>query len=156
MACSTGDACGLTDTRSSGRRWLNHSSVMIDTSDADDAWCPPTFSPSGLGRTRLAWCTIDVASHNTRCSTSRSVASRSMRPPSSARRSLHHRGPGSTMPAGSSAVDRYEPDVFGDPTPATSGSRGSWGGGGGFAATGAGGAVPDPDHQLGRPLLRVP
>src|SRR6478735_409663 len=98
MACSTGEACGLTDTRSSGRRWLNHSSVMIETSDADEAWCPPTFSPSGLGRTRLAWCTIDVASHNTRCSTSRSVASRSMRPPSAVRGSLHHRGPASTMP----------------------------------------------------------
>ena len=99
MACSTGEACGFTDTRSSGRRWLNHSSVMIDTSDADEAWWPPTFSPSGLGRTRLAWCTIDVASHSTRCSTSRSVASRSMRPPSSARGSLHHRGHASTMPA---------------------------------------------------------
>ena len=35
-------------------------------------------------------------------------------------------------------------------------TTGSWARGGGVAAAGAGGAVPHPDHQLGRPLLRVP
>ena len=54
MACSTGEACGLTDTRSAGRRCLNHSDVMIVAIDADEAWWPPTFTPDGLGRTRLA------------------------------------------------------------------------------------------------------
>jgi hypothetical protein len=41
MACRTGEACGLTETRSTARRWRNHSDVMIVTSDADDAWWPP-------------------------------------------------------------------------------------------------------------------
>ena len=60
IACSTGDACGLTDTRSSRCSWSNHSAVMIDTIDALEAWWPPTFRPDGLGRTRLAWSTIAV------------------------------------------------------------------------------------------------
>src|SRR5688500_9219311 len=51
---------------------------MSDTIDALDAWWPPTFTPDGLGRTRLAWWTIAAASHSTRrwidSSVSRSVA----------------------------------------------------------------------------------
>ena len=47
---------------------------MIVAIEALDAWWPPTFSPDGLGRTRLAWCTIDVASHSTRCSTAARTA----------------------------------------------------------------------------------
>ena len=47
---------------------------MIVTIEALDAWWPPTLSPLGLGRTRLAWCTIAVASHSTRCSTARRTA----------------------------------------------------------------------------------
>jgi hypothetical protein len=54
MACSTGEACGLTETRSSAVRWPNHSAVMIDVIEALDAWWPPTLRPVGLGRTRLA------------------------------------------------------------------------------------------------------
>ena len=54
MAWSTGAACGLTDTRSGDRRYSNHSAVMIDTIDADDAWWPPTFTPDDVRRTRLA------------------------------------------------------------------------------------------------------
>src|SRR5689334_23169985 len=50
---------------------------MIETIDADDAWWPPTFTPDGVSRTRLAWWTIDVASHRTRSWTASSVASRS-------------------------------------------------------------------------------
>src|SRR3954452_15424076 len=55
---------------------------MIVTREALDAWWPPTLSPSGLGRTRLAWCTMAVASHSTRCSTARrtSVGTRSRSP----------------------------------------------------------------------------
>ena len=34
MACSTGEACGLTATRSPASRWANHSAVITDTSDA--------------------------------------------------------------------------------------------------------------------------
>ena len=37
IACSTGEACGFTDTRSCGRRYSNHSAVMIETIDADEA-----------------------------------------------------------------------------------------------------------------------
>jgi hypothetical protein len=54
IACSTGEACGLTDTRSPRCSWPNHSAVMIVTIDALDAWCPPTLSPDGFGRTRFA------------------------------------------------------------------------------------------------------
>ncbi len=38
MAWYTGDACGLTATLSSPPMWANHSAVMTDTIDADDAW----------------------------------------------------------------------------------------------------------------------
>ncbi|SHN19220.1 hypothetical protein SAMN05443668_103556 [Cryptosporangium aurantiacum] len=48
---------------------------MIVTIDALEAWCPPTFMPVGLGRARLAWSTIAVASHSTRSSTCRSTES---------------------------------------------------------------------------------
>ena len=60
-----GEACGLTDTRSGDCRGPNHSEVMIDTIDADEAWWPPTFIPGGLGRTRLAWWMIAVDTHST-------------------------------------------------------------------------------------------
>ena len=46
---------------------------MIETIDADEAWCPPTFIPEGLGRTRLAWWMIAVDSHKTWRSISRSA-----------------------------------------------------------------------------------
>ena len=39
---------------------------MIETSEAEEAWCPPTFTPDGVVWTLLAWWTIDVASHSTR------------------------------------------------------------------------------------------
>ena len=45
MACRTGDACGLTLTRSGASRTANHSAVISDTIDALDAWCPPTLTP---------------------------------------------------------------------------------------------------------------
>ena len=66
MACSTGEACGLTETRSGPRRCAKYSAVMIETIDADDAWWPPTFTPEAVVRTLLAWWTIDIASHRTR------------------------------------------------------------------------------------------
>jgi hypothetical protein len=51
---------------------------MIVAIEALEAWCPPTLSPDGLGRTRLAWCTIAVASQSTRRSTAaRTAVSRS-------------------------------------------------------------------------------
>ena len=74
MACSTGEACGLTETRSWDCRGPNHSAVMIETIDADEAWCPPTFIPPGLGRTRFAWSMIAVDSHSTWRSISPSVS----------------------------------------------------------------------------------
>ena len=54
MACSTGDACGLTETRSSARSSENHSAVISDTIDALEAWWPPTLTPERFSRTRLA------------------------------------------------------------------------------------------------------
>jgi len=54
IPCSTGEACGFTDTRSPGCSWSNHNEVTIDTIDAHEAWWPPTFSPDGFGRTRFA------------------------------------------------------------------------------------------------------
>src|SRR4051794_35105545 len=47
---------------------------MIEAIEALDDWWPPTFSPVGLGRTRLAWSTIAVASQSTRCSTAASTS----------------------------------------------------------------------------------
>ena len=37
MACRTGEACGLTETRSSGPRRSNHRAVMIDAIEALEA-----------------------------------------------------------------------------------------------------------------------
>src|ERR687892_809583 len=74
MACSTGDACGFTDTRSSARSSLNQSAVIRLTIDALEAWCPPTFTPERFSRTRLAWCTIAADSHSTRRSMALSVS----------------------------------------------------------------------------------
>ena len=48
MACSTGDACGLTETRSTDRSSVNHRAVMIEAIDALDAWCPPTLTPEAV------------------------------------------------------------------------------------------------------------
>ena len=39
---------------------------MMLTIDADDAWWPPTFTPDAVSLTRLAWCTMLVASQSTR------------------------------------------------------------------------------------------
>ena len=50
MAWSTGEACGLTLTRSSRPRWANHSAVMMETSEALEAWWPPTLTPSPVLR----------------------------------------------------------------------------------------------------------
>src|SRR5918999_5803104 len=74
MACSTGEACGLTDTRSSARSSENQSAVMRLTIDALDAWWPPTFTPERFSRTRFAWWTIAVASQSTRRWTASSVS----------------------------------------------------------------------------------
>src|SRR5918999_38255 len=74
MACSTGDACGFTDTRSSARSSLNQSAVIRLTIDALDSWWPPTFTPERFSRTRLAWCTIAADSHSTRRSMALSVS----------------------------------------------------------------------------------
>src|SRR5215208_7387196 len=74
MACSTGEACGLTDTRSSARSSENQSAVIRLTMDALDAWWPPTFTPERFLRTRFAWWTIAVASQSTRRWTASSVS----------------------------------------------------------------------------------
>ena len=65
MACSTGEAWGLTETRSPACSCPKYSAVMIDTIEAHEAWCPPTFNPLGLGRIRLAWWMIAVDNHST-------------------------------------------------------------------------------------------
>src|SRR5262245_50897256 len=38
---------------------------MMSSAEAEDAWCPPTFSPSRFGRTWLAWWIIHVDSQRT-------------------------------------------------------------------------------------------
>ena len=48
IACRTGDACGLTLTRSGASSTPNHSAVISDTIDALDAWWPPTFTPDAV------------------------------------------------------------------------------------------------------------
>jgi len=66
MAWKTGEAWGLTETRSPRSRWANHSAVMAVTSEALEAWWPPTFTPSPVWRSRLAASTIRVDNHSTR------------------------------------------------------------------------------------------
>ncbi|MBB5873511.1 hypothetical protein F4553_006945 [Allocatelliglobosispora scoriae] len=65
----------MTETRSSGRSSENQSEVMIEIIEAQEAWWPPTLRPLGLGRTRLAWCTIAVESQSTRSEISRRASS---------------------------------------------------------------------------------
>src|SRR3569832_499419 len=48
---------------------------MMVASDADDAWCPPTFSESSLSRTWLALCTVQLASQSTLRSSSARMSS---------------------------------------------------------------------------------
>src|SRR5262245_18604148 len=48
---------------------------MMLASEADEAWCPPTFTPSTLSRTWLAWWMVQLASHSTFFSSSRRIAS---------------------------------------------------------------------------------
>src|SRR5436853_1585270 len=74
MAWRTGEACGFTDTRSAARRCRKYSADMMLIIDADDAWCPPTFTPDGVCRTLLAWWTMLTASHSTRRCTASSVS----------------------------------------------------------------------------------
>src|SRR5262245_41948655 len=38
---------------------------MMSSAEAEEAWCPPTFSPSRFGRTWLAWWIIHVDSQRT-------------------------------------------------------------------------------------------
>ena len=64
----------MTETRSGASRCANHSAVISDTIEADEAWWPPTLIPDRLGRTRLAWWTIAAAIHSTRRSIVRSVS----------------------------------------------------------------------------------
>jgi len=40
---------------------------MAVTSEAEEAWWPPTLTPSPVARSWLAASTIRVASHRTRC-----------------------------------------------------------------------------------------
>ena len=75
MACRTGLACGLTLTLSSQVRLVNHSAVMIETIEALLAWWPPTLRPEPSSGRLLADCTMLVASHSTRRSTSISTSS---------------------------------------------------------------------------------
>ena len=64
MAWNTGPACGFTAMRSCGRAISKYSAVMIEITEAQDAWCPPTFSPSRLGRMWLALWIIHDDSHS--------------------------------------------------------------------------------------------
>ena len=64
MAWNTGLACGFTATRSSGRNTLKYSADMMVASEADEAWCPPTLSPSVFERMWLAWWMVHDDSHS--------------------------------------------------------------------------------------------
>jgi hypothetical protein len=74
MAWNTGLACGLTATRSSGRSTWKYSAVISVTSEADDAWCPPTFRPSPRSDSWLAWWIMYDDSHSTLRSNSRRMS----------------------------------------------------------------------------------
>jgi len=57
---------------------------MMLTSEAEEAWWPPTLSPSSPFRDRFAWSTMRVASHSTR----RSAAASASRSAGAAARAL--------------------------------------------------------------------
>src|SRR6516164_5092716 len=46
---------------------------MMVASEADEAWWPPTFSPSVFSRIWLAWWMVQLASHSTLRSSSRRI-----------------------------------------------------------------------------------
>src|SRR5262245_9521574 len=48
---------------------------MMVAREAEEAWCPPTFTPSTFSRTWLAWWMVQLASHSTFFSSSRRIAS---------------------------------------------------------------------------------
>src|SRR5215471_13014625 len=48
---------------------------MMGASEADEAWCPPTFTPSIFSRRWLAWWMVQLASHSTFFSSSPRIAS---------------------------------------------------------------------------------
>ena len=73
MACRTGEACGLTETRSRGVSSANQSATMMSTIEALEAWWPPTLTPEWLARPALAASTIAAESHSTRLAISRST-----------------------------------------------------------------------------------
>jgi hypothetical protein len=55
--------------RSCGRAISRYSAVRIEMLEAQDAWCPPTFSPSRLGRMWLAlWIIHEDSQSNFRSS----------------------------------------------------------------------------------------
>ena len=54
MAWYTGDEWGLTEMRSPGRMYSKNMYVITVTTDALEAWWPPTFRPVGFGRSLLA------------------------------------------------------------------------------------------------------
>ena len=64
MAWNTGPACGFTAMRSCGRAISKYSAAMMEITEAQDAWWPPTFSPSRLGRMWLALWIIHADSHS--------------------------------------------------------------------------------------------
>mmetsp|Transcript_55633 Transcript_55633/g.169251 ORF Transcript_55633/g.169251 Transcript_55633/m.169251 type:complete len:206 (-) Transcript_55633:6-623(-) len=81
-AWKIGPACGFTATRSWGWSTRKYSAVRMVTKEALDAWWPPTFRPSRLGRTLFALWIMSVANQFTRVSNSRrSSNSDSMAPP---------------------------------------------------------------------------
>src|SRR3974390_334246 len=50
---------------------------MMVASEAEDAWCPPTFNPSALSRRWLALWIVQLASHNTLRSSAERISRRS-------------------------------------------------------------------------------
>src|SRR3954465_374615 len=76
MAWNTGLACGFTATRSSGFNTWKYSADMMVASEADEAWCPPTFKPSVLGRMWLAWWMVHDDSHSALLDSAVSVSRR--------------------------------------------------------------------------------
>src|SRR5271163_3717821 len=73
MACRTGEACGLTETRSKGVSSANQSVTMTSAMEALGARWPPTLIPEWLARLALAAPTIAAESHRTRRAISRST-----------------------------------------------------------------------------------
>ena len=110
---------------------------MMVASEADEAWCPPTFRPSALSRTWLAWWMVQLASHSTFFSSSKESRGRRRRggwlggpPPLRARGAGRGAGNTANRGGGGNGAQNKQGGGGGGGRPFRRRARGAGGGGG--------------------------